>query len=296
MLIDEGERLLRALDQLALAPRAGICRLRGELPVDQHPDRVEDALDGQLITFLAAGIVLLHLGDELLDGRMCRAAAGEDAGGKGLRVQNRRDVFFVDDAIFIAGDENGVEVEYDKDTIRARVNRAGVEHIAVDKDTVALFQRVSHLVHMILHLAVRDVGDLDFGMPVAVEAAKRIVGHDDVQQIDREAKAAVRVALKHILIDDNFAIHTLPPSDANIVMKTGKMVIARAAPVVYHDTISKSNEEVLSSSPRRSTSAPMNTAAVSRTAAASSPRRLPSAAPRSARSSRSSSASAPTNS
>ena len=35
--------------------------------------------------------------------------------------------------------------------------------------------------------------------------------------------------------------------------------------------LSKSNEEVLSSSPRHSTSAPMNTAAVSRIAAASSP-------------------------
>ena len=45
------------------------------------------------------------------------------------------------------------------------------------------------------------------------------------------------VALKHILINNDLAIHTLPPSDANIVMKTGEMVIARAAPVVYHDTI-----------------------------------------------------------
>lgn len=74
MFIDEGERLFHALDELALALRAGGGGLRGVLLVDQRPDRVEDALDGELITDLAAGIMLLELRDLKVDVRLNSSA------------------------------------------------------------------------------------------------------------------------------------------------------------------------------------------------------------------------------
>lgn len=117
MFIDEGERLFHALDELALALRGGGGGLRGVLLVDQRPDRVEDALDGELITDLAAGIMLLELRDQALQRLMRVIFTGEDEGGEGLGIEDRRDVFFVDDAVVIAGDEDGAEVEHDKDII-----------------------------------------------------------------------------------------------------------------------------------------------------------------------------------
>ena len=75
MFIDEGERLFHALDELALALRGGGGGLRGVLLVNQRPDRVEDALDGGLITDLAAGIMLLELRDLKVDVRLNSSAA-----------------------------------------------------------------------------------------------------------------------------------------------------------------------------------------------------------------------------